>query len=241
LPVVKLAVHAEEVSTSTGISEEWGSGWQGGTNFLVEVEETAAMSPNAARGSNSSSNTSVDYNAELANSQETDPTGTAATATSNGTALETGPKIIVRTEEVLIVGLVLILWVGAIMLFFNRWGKIRMLEPYQPKFQQQHRSSCPLVDIDAVQTHQRSSVSRMSMGMVHNHNLNMPTCQFAAYNPNIYAKGYASHVSHVSRPRQNSVFVGASTSHYLMPRPPRKTRSAMDLHSMVLDESAEQV
>lgn len=53
--------------------------------------------------------------------------------------------------------------------------------------------------------------------------------------------GYASHVSHVSRPRQNSVFVGATTSHYLMPRPPRKTRSAMDLHSMVLDESAEQV
>nr|DAA03260.1 TPA_inf: HDC17784 [Drosophila melanogaster] len=52
--------------------------------------------------------------------------------------------------------------------------------------------------------------------------------------------GYASHVS-ASRPRQNSVFVGASTSHYLMPRPPRKTRSAMDLHSMVLDESAEQV
>ncbi|XP_023161243.2 uncharacterized protein LOC111592980 isoform X1 [Drosophila hydei] len=239
--VVKLAVHAEEVSTSTGISEEWGSGWQGGTNFLVEVEETAAMSANAARGSNSSSNTSEDYNAELVNSRDIDPTGTAATATSNGTNLETGPKIIVRTEEVLIVGLVLILWVGAIMLFFNRWGKIRMLEPYQPKFQQQHRSSCPLVDIDAVQTHQRSSVSRMSMGMVHSHNLNMPTCQFAAYNPSIYAKGYASHVSHVSRPRQNSVFVGASTSHYLMPRPPRKTRSAMDLHSMVLDESAEQV
>jgi len=68
-----------------------------------------------------------------------------------------GPKIIVRTEEVLIVGLVLVLWVGAIMLFFNRWGKIRMLEPYQPKFQQQHRSSCPLVDLDAVTTHQVSS------------------------------------------------------------------------------------
>jgi len=40
---------------------------------------------------------------------------------------------------------------------------------------------------------QRSSVSRMSMGMVHN--LNMPTCQFAAYNPNIYAKGmYVRHL-----------------------------------------------
>ncbi|XP_064538868.1 uncharacterized protein LOC135428709 [Drosophila montana] len=234
--VVKLGARAEEASTSTGISEEWGSGWKGGTNFLVEVEETAAMSPNAASGS---SNTSDEYVAEITNSQEEEPPGT--TVATNGTKPETGPKIIVRTEEVLIVGLVLILWVAAIMLFFNRWGKIRMLEPYQPKFQQQHRSSCPLVDIDAVATHQRSSVSRMSMGMVHNHTLNMPTCQFAAYNPSLYAKGYASHVSHVSRPRQNSVFVGASTSHYLMPRPPRKTRSAMDLHSMVLDESAEQV
>lgn len=77
-----------------------------------------------------------------------------------------GPKVIVRTEEVLIVGLVLILWVGAIALFFNRWGKIRMLEPYQPKFQQQHRSSCPLVDIESLSpiNHPRSSFSRMSMG-----------------------------------------------------------------------------
>lgn len=71
-----------------------------------------------------------------------------------------------RTEEVLIVGLVLVLWVGAIALFFNRWGKIRMLEPYQPKFQQQHRSSCPLVDIESLSpiNHPRSSFSRMSMG-----------------------------------------------------------------------------
>ncbi|XP_016948819.1 uncharacterized protein LOC108023701 [Drosophila biarmipes] len=232
--VVHLEVLAEEVTTAASLSEEWGSGWRG-TNFLVEVEQTAPISP----PSSASSNGSEDYIGELG-SQEVDEgfTTGATTGASNATAVETGPKIIVRTEEVLIVGLVLVLWVGAIMLFFNRWGKIRMLEPYQPKFQQQHRSSCPLVDLDAVTTHQRSSVSRMSMGMVHN--LNMPTCQFAAYNPNMYAKGYASHVS-ASRPRQNSVFVGASTSHYLMPRPPRKTRSAMDLHSMVLDESAEQV
>lgn len=64
-----------------------------------------------------------------------------------------GQKIIVRTEEVCIVGFVLILWIGAIALFFNRWGKIRMLEPYQPKFQQQHRSSCPLVDLDSLNSH----------------------------------------------------------------------------------------
>ena len=40
----------------------------------------------------------------------------------------------VRAEEVGLVLLVLLLWVGAVALFFNRWGKIRMLEPYQPKF-----------------------------------------------------------------------------------------------------------
>uniref|UniRef100_A0A1B0A092 DUF4808 domain-containing protein n=1 Tax=Glossina pallidipes TaxID=7398 RepID=A0A1B0A092_GLOPL len=111
------------------------------------------------------------------------------------------------------------LWVGAIALFFNRWGKIRMLEPYQPKFQQQHRAS----------------LTRMSMGLVNN--VNMPTCQFPAYNPTIYSKGFIGH----NRPRQNSVFVGPSPNRFLIPRPPRKTRSAMDLHSMVLDESAEQV
>lgn len=85
-----LATCHNDVLNSENCFAEWGSGWQGGTNFLVEVEETAAMSPNAARGSNSSSNASVDYNAELANSQETDPTGTATTGTNNGTTLETG-------------------------------------------------------------------------------------------------------------------------------------------------------
>ncbi|ALC48264.1 CG12541, partial [Drosophila busckii] len=243
---VKLTAFAEELSTSTGVSEEWGSGWRsssGGTNFLVEVEQTAAM-PMPPKSASNSSEELLGSLEEGSTSSSSSSSSTVANVAVNVTAnVETGPKIIVRTEEVLIVGLVLVLWVGAIMLFFNRWGKIRMLEPYQPKFQQQHRSSCPLVDMDAVTTHQRSSVSRMSMGMVHQHNLNLPTCQFAAYNPSIYAKGYASHVSMstASRPRQNSVFVGATTSHYLMPRPPRKTRSAMDLHSMVLDESAEQV
>lgn len=75
-----------------------------------------------------------------------------------------GPKIIVRTEEVLIVMAILLLWVGAIALFFNRWGKIRMLEPYQPKFQQQHRSSCPLVELEAIPAH-KPSFSRCSMGV----------------------------------------------------------------------------
>lgn len=36
--------------------------------------------------------------------------------------------------EVGIVLIVLMVWAGAIALFFNRWGKIRMLLPYQPDY-----------------------------------------------------------------------------------------------------------
>lgn len=43
----------------------------------------------------------------------------------------------IRGVEVGIVVLVLIVWVGAIALFFNRWGKIRMLLPYQPDYKEQ--------------------------------------------------------------------------------------------------------
>ncbi|KAK3928581.1 Collagen alpha-1(XIV) chain [Frankliniella fusca] len=43
----------------------------------------------------------------------------------------------VRGVEVGIVLLVLVVWVGAIVLFFNRWGKIRMLLPYQPDYKEQ--------------------------------------------------------------------------------------------------------
>ncbi|XP_073971475.1 uncharacterized protein isoform X3 [Rhodnius prolixus] len=44
------------------------------------------------------------------------------------------PVTQVRGVEVGIVCLVLLVWVGAIALFFNRWGKIRMLLPYQPDY-----------------------------------------------------------------------------------------------------------
>ncbi|XP_017490837.1 PREDICTED: uncharacterized protein LOC108379033, partial [Rhagoletis zephyria] len=162
----KLEKLLERPEPTPGVSEEWGSGWTG-PNFIVEIEETGSAAA-----------TNSDYI-----SSHEDVTNETAL---NSTAAGSGTKIVVRPEEVIIVGLVLMLWVGAIVLFFNRWGKIRMLEPYQPKFQQQHRSSCPLVDMDAIPTHGRASVSRMSMGLVNN--INMPTCHFAAYNPTIYAK-----------------------------------------------------
>ncbi|XP_044271380.1 uncharacterized protein LOC123015612 isoform X4 [Tribolium madens] len=43
----------------------------------------------------------------------------------------------VRGVEIGIVLLVLLVWVAAIALFFNRWGKIRMLLPYQPDYKQE--------------------------------------------------------------------------------------------------------
>uniref|UniRef100_A0A336LT23 CSON015369 protein n=2 Tax=Culicoides sonorensis TaxID=179676 RepID=A0A336LT23_CULSO len=153
----------------------------------------------------------------------------------NDTSIPTEPKIIVRPEEALIVIFVLILWVGAIALFFNRWGKIRMLEPYQPKFEAKHRSSCPLVDIDQLPSMaQRQSFSKMSMGM----SLQMPTfaqCSVLGANTLPYRNYYDGFSPRpYSRPRQNSVFVGP---HIVSPpQPPRKTRSAVDIHSLVQSE-----
>lgn len=42
---------------------------------------------------------------------------------------------LVRTEELAIVIVVLLLWAAAIALFINRWGKIRLMEPYNPYFE----------------------------------------------------------------------------------------------------------
>ncbi|CAM1323687.1 Uncharacterised protein at_DN0601 [Pycnogonum litorale] len=42
--------------------------------------------------------------------------------------------LIVRKEEIVIVSVVLFLWMFVILLFINKWGKIRMLEPYLPLY-----------------------------------------------------------------------------------------------------------
>ncbi|KAL6261524.1 hypothetical protein P5V15_006612 [Pogonomyrmex californicus] len=129
--------------------------------------------------------------------------------------------VVVRAEEALIVILVLVLWVAAIALFFNRWGKIRMLEPYQPKFQQQHRQSCTMIDPNSLQ---HRSYSKFNI-----HCLEHPVHQVSC----VSATGPAA------RLRQNSVFVGSSTS--LLPanqETPRRTKSAFDLQSLVHAEGA---
>ena len=123
-------------------------------------------------------------------------------------------KVVVRAEEALIVILVLLLWAAAIALFFNRWGKIRMLEPYQPKFQQQHRPSCTTIETSQLQNRRTYSKCNVLCG-------DELTC-----------------TSGQTRPRQNSVFIGSSAS--LLPGAqgtPRRTKSAFDLQSLVLLES----
>ncbi|XP_053610007.1 uncharacterized protein LOC128674990 isoform X2 [Plodia interpunctella] len=135
-----------------------------------------------------------------------------------------GSGVVVRAEEALIVAFVLLLWIAAIALFFNRWGKIRcvyklMLEPYQPKFQQQHRQSCALAEASvSVPPHHRASLSRGCVSY---------DCggAFPPYQP----CGYLAH-----RPRQNSVFVGSMGGMALIPEsPPRRSRSAADLPALV--------
>ncbi|KAL7737031.1 hypothetical protein ACLKA6_005255 [Drosophila palustris] len=60
-----------------------------------------------------------------------DVTSTATNTLSHSTTREL-PTI--RGVEIGIVLIVLMVWAGAIALFFNRWGKIRMLLPYQPDY-----------------------------------------------------------------------------------------------------------
>ncbi|KAF5307100.1 hypothetical protein FQR65_LT07159 [Abscondita terminalis] len=128
-----------------------------------------------------------------------------------------GPVVIVRAEEVLLVVLVLTLWVAAIALFFNRWGKIRMLEPYQPKFQQSHRPSCPLAPLSppGITPQQRMSFSKYNVSCLNEYS------GFPSPNPQ-------------RRPRQNSVFVGSSTMAFM--NPPRRVKSAIDIQHLVLNE-----
>ncbi|XP_022920237.1 uncharacterized protein [Onthophagus taurus] len=131
------------------------------------------------------------------------------------------PELIVRAEEVLLVVLVLMIWVAAIALFFNRWGQIRTLEPYQPKFQQSHhRTSCPLAPLSSPHI----TPQRMS---------------FSKYNVNCFSDTYTGLPSPVSirRPRLNSVFVGSSTM-AILNTPPRRVKSAIDIQHLIVNEKS---
>lgn len=134
-----------------------------------------------------------------------------------------------RAEEAMIVCLVLLLWVGAIALFFNRWGKIRMLEPYQPKFQPSHRASCPLLEMPQV----AASASPPTCPLTSNQRL-----QASKYNMNEAQMGACprGHLPYPTRPRQNSVFAAAPIMLPQFALAPRKAKSAVDLQDLFLEQ-----
>ncbi|XP_033347674.1 uncharacterized protein LOC117232429 isoform X1 [Bombus vosnesenskii] len=136
--------------------------------------------------------------------------------------------VILRAEEALIVIFVLFLWATAIALFFNRWGKIRMLEPSQPKFLPQDEQNCTTIEQNQLQN--RRTFSKC--------NILCEECPIR--HDSNYALGQM-------RPRQNSAFIGSSVS--FLPGgggTARRTKSAFDLQFSVftenntLDSSSEQ-
>ncbi|XP_075166966.1 uncharacterized protein LOC142239089 [Haematobia irritans] len=92
---------------------------------------TLAGGIGSSMGSSSSSGRGVNSGNGSGAFNEDGVTSTATNSLSHGTHREL-PTI--RGVEIGIVLIVLMVWAGAIALFFNRWGKIRMLLPYQPDY-----------------------------------------------------------------------------------------------------------
>lgn len=99
-----------------------------------------------------------------------DPTGASASSSypngEVGDPTSVAGGLNVRAEEVGLVLLVLMLWAGAVALFFNRWGKIRMLEPYQPKFIDAPRGSLAVAANSAATPLVMSGVHRPSYPII---------------------------------------------------------------------------
>uniref|UniRef100_T1JBK1 Fibronectin type III domain-containing protein n=1 Tax=Strigamia maritima TaxID=126957 RepID=T1JBK1_STRMM len=111
--------------------------------------------------------------------------GTGTTKSSHGL----NGTLYARGEEIGIVVVVLLLWVFVILLFFNKWGKIRMLEPYHPEYKQSHVPTCQLKG------------SRLTLDQMH-----------VSMNA-LFERERLLSVAHVHKParlRQNSVFVHGS-------------------------------
>lgn len=60
--------------------------------------------------------------------------GSDLDSSSSSTSETSRPPLIVRNEEIVIVSVVLFIWISVILIFINRWGRIRMLEPYLPDY-----------------------------------------------------------------------------------------------------------
>lgn len=131
----------------------------------------------------------------------------AANGSSGGSlAAAAAARPVVRDEEIVVVVLVLSVWLAVILLFFNKWGKIRMLEPYQPQYQEPE--SPPVLQV-------KSSVLERELRRL---------------SSNVNGSGGPAALQRLQRLRHNSVFVG---SQILVPMS-RRVKSAEDIKSMVL-------
>ncbi len=68
----------------------------------------------------------------------------------------TSDQPLVKAEEIGIVAVVLLLWVAAIALFINRWGKIRSMEPYHPYFEPEEANPAAPIDNGGTNSHRPS-------------------------------------------------------------------------------------
>lgn len=163
------------------------------------------IAPGSANGSSSSSSGSGGKEAAGMSSRE---------ATNNPVR-----SLVVRDEEIVIVVLVLTVWVAVLLLFFNKWGKIRMLEPYQPQYQREPQFS-RASSLGAPPILVKGDLQRLS---------SVASGHYYATAATGPAPQSRSH-----RARQNSVFVG---SQLLIAAPQslsRRTKSAEDIKSLVV-------
>lgn len=141
--------------------------------------------------------------------------------------------------------LVIIAWIGCIFVFFNKWGKIRMLEPYQPQYKETFDNSihslhpkpsrmntCTSVPPNMISIESRGSLIGDRELLMHQHRLTESGQLYQC------ASGSGYH-DPAYRPRLNSVFVGTPFAHRdsLFPEHPslpRKVKSAEDLKSLVV-------
>ncbi|KAH7954735.1 hypothetical protein HPB49_021371 [Dermacentor silvarum] len=184
--------------------------------------------------------------------------GTAATAKrlsardllklASNSGVVASRTVVVRDEEIVIVVLVLSVWLAVILLFFNKWGKIRMLEPYQPQYHEQLEPDSPPVLQNCDEHHVKSArcevkqwyakfVTPSGDVMPPSTVLSKPAQvksvvlerELRRLSSNANGSGVAA-LHRLHRLRHNSVFVG---SQILVPLS-RRAKSAEDIKSMVL-------
>lgn len=170
-------------------------------SFLLEINKTTSLEPRSI--------------------------GSGGIQADKPTQASTVGLVTVREEEIVIVAIVLAFWVAVILVFFNKWGKIRMLEPYQPQYRVGMDDVAPYSPTGGPKA--RVSVSDpIGTGTVQVHVFDRDQSR---YSP---TPSYR-----LNRLRQNSVFIGNAygSKAYIMQDSetiPRKFKSEENLKSLVV-------